>query len=123
MKAEIALEWTLIFRYYSNNATKNNRRTVVAWNFCAKRSPGDILTKLFLQKTEILIFLNKKFSSESRRLIAHKNMGHTYVKKHSSAMILGELINFSNLFKKHSKYDTHSEHMETVVTTSQLLMF
>lgn len=77
----------------------------------------------FLQKTEILIFLNKKFSSESRRLMEHKNMGHTYVKKHSSAMVLGELINFSNLFKKHSRYDTYSEHMKTVVTTSQLLMF
>lgn len=81
------------------------------------------LLNLFLQKTEILIFLNKKFSSESRRLMAHKNMGYTYVKKHSSAMILGELINFSNLFKKHSRYDTYSEHMKTVVITSQLFMF
>lgn len=81
------------------------------------------LLNFFCKKTEILIFLNKKFSSESRRLMAHKNMGHTYVKKHSSAMVLRELINFSNLFKRHSRYDTYSEHMKTVITTSPLLMF
>ena len=90
--------------------------------FCAKRFRGNVLTlPFFLQKNEILVFLNKKFSSEKtfvKIIIAHKNIGHTYVKKHSSAMILRESINFSNLLKEHSRHHTHSEHRKKVVTTS-----